>query len=151
MTMKGNPLRQLGLVFLLLGAVFLPVRMVTRHAPVFSDTLREKSVSSTGKQTLHTGTLAVKAAPHPLSLSVTHQGQELLPGAVPAVNGEYKASVSLPGDADLLVSARWGDDAPHAVRVEFSPEGAYISTARDFWSGRELRDVMTLPATSSPR
>jgi len=145
LTMKGNPLKQLALVLLLLGAVFPVVLMVMRHTIVPGKGVA-KHPTAEEPQRLG-GTLVVKAAPPPRSLSVTEQGKELLQGVVPATGGEYRTPASLPSGTDLLVTARWDDELPHALRVEFRPAGHFKPEGRDFWAGRELRDVMTL---SSP-
>lgn len=151
--MKGNPLRQFGLVLLLLGAAFFPVHMLTRHETAAQKTRAGQSPSpAPAPPPLLTGTLLLKSAPLPLTLSVTFRGRDLLQGVTPDRDGEYRTGITLPPDADLLVTARWKDDAPHAVRAEFrSEEGAFPSAEKSFWSGRELQDVLTLPSTPLAR
>lgn len=145
--MKGNPALRTVLVLLLLAAVLYPVAQVISRgghpAPQASapatPTLQAKQQSSLP------GTLRIRTAPAPLTLNVTTGGTVILQASDPNGGGEVSKELSLPPGSDLLVRAEWPDDRPHALHAEFLPSGTNAPVARDYWSGRTLEDVLSLP------
>jgi hypothetical protein len=140
--MKGNPALQTVLVLLLLAAVYYPVSRVISHGehPV-------KSPFPTAARQLPClpGTLRIRTAPPPLRLGVTSGKKVVLDAKETTGQGEFAAELFLPPGSDLLIRAEWGDDRPHALRAEFLPSGTNGTVSRDYWSGRVLEDVLTLP------
>lgn len=143
--MKGNPALRTVLALLLLAAVFYPVsRVISRGEhpmPLPSST----PVSPADPPESLTGTLRIKTAPAPLRLQVTTGGKVVLEATVSNGRGEFTNQLSLPPGSDLIVRAEWADELPHALHAEFLPSGTNASVSRDYWSGRRLEDVLSLP------
>ncbi|NBZ96407.1 MAG: hypothetical protein EBR40_08285 [Proteobacteria bacterium] len=143
--MKGNPALRTILVLLLLAAVAYPVsRVISRgkHSVSFPSL----SPATTSVQNLLlTGTLRIKTAPAPLRLEVTSSGKILFEAKEKNDRGEVSKELSLPPGSDLIVRAEWADDRPHALHAEFLPSGTNDPVVRDYWSGRMLEDVLSLP------
>jgi hypothetical protein len=59
--------------------------------------------------------------------------------------GEYRKSVQLASGTDLVVTADWDDDHPHALQAEIQLEGRPLPQKNTFWSGRILEDTISLP------
>jgi hypothetical protein len=139
--MKGNPALRTLLVLFLLGVILIPVRwVVSRHQPAVSS-----PSPASRKEESHRGTLSVKAAPQPSSLTIISLGKPILSIADATGTGIWSRELVLPAGSDLIVRAEWWDDRPHALRAEFIPEDGSPSAAKDFWAGRSLEDTLSLP------
>ena len=143
--MKGNPALRTVLVLLLLAAVAYPVsRVISR-----SDHPIPHSPSTTPSPANHpeslTGMLRIKIAPAPLHLEVSSGGKVVLEATDSNRRGEFTSQLSLPPGSDLIVRAEWSDELPHALHAEFIPSGTNASVSRDYWSGRTMEDVLSLP------
>jgi hypothetical protein len=64
--------------------------------------------------------------------------------------GEYRAAVDLAKGIDLVVSAKWPDDEPHAVRVEVYIHGYQAHLEKSFWAQGSLEDIFVLPDSFLP-
>jgi hypothetical protein len=144
--MKGNPALRTVLVLLLLAAVAYPVLRVISHGEhPGTATTSAPSPASQAKPVSLTGTLRIRTAPAPLRLEVTSSGKALLEAKETNDRGEAAKELSLPPGSDLIVRAEWSDDRPHALHAEFLPSGTNAPVGRDYWSGRTLEDVLSLP------
>jgi hypothetical protein len=142
--MKGNPALRTVLVLLLLAALAYPVSRVISHGE-HPATAPDSSPASPSKPASLTGTLRIRTAPAPLRLEVTSSGKILSEAKETNDRGEVSKEVSLPPGSDLIVRAEWADDRPHALHAEFLPSGTNAPVGRDYWSGRTLEDVLSLP------
>lgn len=146
--MKGNPILRLCIVLLLLAAVVVPVCRLTLKSnprPELPSPTQERpgTIKPSG------GRLFLHAAPAPLRCAITLRGKILLTESNLLSPGEYAADAEVtPGD-DLLITAEWADENPHAVRAEFSSQGMTVPVARSYWAKRSLEDVLSIPADQS--
>jgi len=150
--MKGNPLLRLSLVLLLLAAVLVPVCILTTppRKPSLTPATPQHGPSKPATMKPLPGRLLLHAAPSPLRCSVTLQGKPLLTERNLLAPGEYGADVRIPPDADLLVTAEWTDGTPHAVLVEFFPEGTGTLTTKSYWAKRSLEDTLSVTVSTAP-
>lgn len=153
--MKGNPILRLCLVLLLLAGVLVPVcRLALTDGQADSTANAAPSPSpatseSGSTSSLLSGRLLLHAAPSALSCAITLRGKTLLTEKNLLSPGEYAADAQVaPGD-DLLITAEWSDELPHAVRVEFLPQGMSTPVSRSYWAKHALEDVLTIPATTA--
>ena len=143
--MKGNPALRTVLVLLLLAAVAYPVSRVISRGD-HSDSPRSPSPTSRAKVDCMTGTLRIRTAPDPISLVVISAGKTVLEARGQNLLGnDISKELSLASGSDLIVKAEWSDDRLHALRAEFIPDGTNAPVSRDYWSGRTLEDVLSLP------
>jgi hypothetical protein len=150
--MKGNPLLRLSLILIALIAVFWPVFKITRHSetlqlppppsiPAVANTLSPKtSVTSTLRVTL-----LLHAAPSPLHCAISQHGLSLLSEKNLVSPGEYRTAVEITPGEDLLVTATWKDDDPHALRVEALVHGYQAPLEKTFWAQQTLEDTLPIP------
>lgn len=148
--MKGNPILRLCLVLLLLAAVLVPVCRLTL---TMGSDRRSDIPSATQGRAVTTkpsgGRLLLQTAPSPLRCAITLRGKTLLTESNLLSTGEYAAEAEVtPGD-DLLVTAEWADETPHAVRAEFSSRGMTVPVVRSYWAKGSLEDVLTIPVTQA--
>ena len=154
--MKGNPLFRLGVVLLLLGAVLWPVWKLTSRdrqqnlpsTPV-PDSSRTSHETPPRAATLR-ATLILHAAPSPLHCSIRQQGILLLSEKDMIAPGEYRAAVDLAKGVDLVISADWSVEEPHAVRAEVYVHGYQTHLEKSFWAQRSLEDSFVLPESFLP-
>ena len=141
--MKGNPALRTVLVLLLLAAVAYPVSRVISHTdhPAPSPA----TATPATQPSLLSGTLNIKTAPAPLRIEVTSGGKVILLVSQPKELSEITKEISLPYGSDLLVRADWQDDQHHALHAEFLSHGTNAPVSHDYWSGRTLEDVLSLP------
>jgi hypothetical protein len=142
--MKGNPALRTVLVLLLLVAVSYPVSRVISHRE-HQASAPFPSPASPSKPACITGTLRIMTAPAPLRIEVMSAGKVMLEARETDDRGGVAKEVSLPPGSDLIVRAEWADDRPHALHAEFIPSGTNAPVSRDYWSGRTLEDVLSLP------
>ena len=152
--MKGNPLIRLALVLIVLGAVLVPVFRITssRHAmESMIDAQREDRapIHPQIKDTLR-ATIIIHAAPTPSECSVIQGGRTLLTQKDSFAKGEYRTAVEITKGEDLVVSAQWGDEEPHALRTEVLVHGYQVPLEKSFWAQKELRDTMSIPSSFLP-
>jgi hypothetical protein len=162
--MKGNPLLRLGIVLLVLAAVLWPVCRLTLHRatpqavmPITNST--ETHTSSTpdasdllklGKRPTLRATLLLHAAPSPQHCLITQAGRKLLTKNDQISPGEYRAAIEITKGEDLLVSADWGDEEPHALRLEVLVHGYQAPLEKSFWAQKTLEDTLPLPKSFLP-
>lgn len=142
--MKGYPALRSALVLLLLAAVFYPVSRVISRGDHRERHL-SPAITPSGKQSSLCGTLRIRTAPEPLRLEVTAGGKAVLGSKDSATPGDFTKEISVPSGSDLVLRAAWSDDHPHALHAEFLPAGTDAPVSRDYWSGRTLEDVLSLP------
>jgi hypothetical protein len=142
--MKGNPALQTVLVFLLLGTISLPVGRVISHAKHPVTPSSSATASPVNQTTSLTGTLMIKTAPAPLRLEVTSGGKIVL-SANEIKDPNLSKDLTLPSGGDLVLRADWQDDKPHALHAEFLSHGTNPPVTHDYWAGRTLEDVLSLP------
>ena len=94
-------------------------------------------------------TLLLIAAPPPLHCSITQNGVVLLNESNRVSTGKYRAAVEIDKGRDLLVTADWNDDDPHAVRAEVLL-GYQSPLEKSFWAGRSLEDTLPVPESFLP-
>ena len=141
--MKGNPILRLILVLFLLAAVLVPVcRLALNEPQPAVTTASEKAESASA---LLDGRLLLHTAPAPLRCAVTLRGKTLLKEKDLLSSGEYASDVRVARGDDLVITAEWSDDNPHAVRADFLQPGMTTPVTRTFWAKRSLEDVLTIP------
>jgi hypothetical protein len=59
--------------------------------------------------------------------------------------GEYRTAVEITPGEDLLVTATWKDDDPHALRVEALVHGYQAPLEKTFWAQQTLEDTLPIP------
>lgn len=154
--MKGNPILRLCLVLLLLAGVLVPVCRLaltdgqTLPAATATNAAPSPATSESGSaSSLLPGRLLLHAAPSVLRCAITLRGKPLLTEKDLLSPGEYAVDAKVaPGD-DLVISAEWSDELPHAVRAEFLPQGMSTPVSRSYWAKRSLEDVLTIPAPTA--
>ncbi len=155
--MKGNPLLLLSLIFIVLIAVFLPVLKITQHSSALPHPVPlSLSVVSNSISPQHpvTSTLRVTlllhAAPSPLHCSISQHGVSLLSEKDLVSSGEYRTAVEIVKGEDLLVTATWRDDDPHALRAEVLVHGYQTPLEKTFWAQQSLEDTLPIPESFLP-
>lgn len=160
--MKGNPLLRLIIILILLIAVFWPVLKITHPAVVPSPTAAtysspQNTGSSQGDQggqkniasTLRV-ILLVHAAPSPLHCSISQGGVRLLTESNAISPGEYRTDVEISKGEDLLVTADWKNEEPHALRTEVLVQGYQAPLEKTFWAQQSLEDTLPIPDSFLP-
>lgn len=152
--MKGNPLLRLCLILLLLAAVLVPVYRLTLstvQGSSESSSSAPKSVASdeASNAALH-GRLLLRAAPSPIRCAVSLGGKTIMTEKNLLSPGEYGTDMEIAPGTDLLITAEWSDRNPHAVRVEFQPDGMTAPITGNYWANGSLEDVLTIPVSPIP-
>jgi len=144
-------------VLLLLGAVLWPVWELTSEG--HSHDLPSNPIVAAGSVTSPGGsarpatlraTLLLHTAPAPLHCAIRQQGVLLLSEKDMVSPGEYRAAVDLAKGLDLVISADWSDDDPHAVRAEVYVHGYQAHLEKSFWAQRTLEDSFVIPDSFLP-
>jgi hypothetical protein len=135
------------MVLLFLAVVAYPVsRVISRGGhPVTTSASDTGIPSSSANPSSISGTLSIRTAPVPLHIEVTYSGKTLLQANQTNDSGEVTKQLSLPSGSELIVKAEWSDNRAHALHAEFLSNGTNSPIARDYWSGRNLEDVLSLP------
>ena len=152
--MKGNPLLRLCLILLLLAAVLVPVCRLTLTTVETSSQSASSAPNSVvrdeGAKGVLRGRLLLRAAPSPIRFAVSLGGKTLVTEKNLLSPGEYGTDTEIPSGTDLLITAEWSDGKPHAVHVEFQPEGMTEPITASFWANRSLEDILTIPESPLP-
>ena len=142
--MKGSPILRLIIILMILAAVFWPVFRVTHHTaenvPKMPLTDTQAPISSSLR-----ATILLHTAPPPLHCSVTVRGKILLTEKDLIAPGEYRASVEISKGDDLVITADWKDDDPHALRAEVLIHGYQVPLEKNFWAQHSLEDTFSIP------
>lgn len=145
--MRGHPALQSVIVLLLLGAAVYPVLRLVRAHDRAHDLFQVEAPIPSSTETSSTlfGTLSVTASPEPITMTVTAGGKQVMGLRDATSPGIYSRELSLSHGQDLLVTATWSDDRPHALRIALDPTGTNTPVSRDCWAGRQLQDTLSLP------
>lgn len=153
--MKGSPLLRIALILLLLAVVFWPVFKVTQK----SKTTLQATASPTPDSTQNgahgilaslPATLLLHAAPAPIHCSVSQNGIVLLTESNSISPGEYRSTVNITKGDDLLITAQWSDEEPHALRAEVLVHGYQSHLEKSFWGQRQVEDTLPVPESFLP-
>ena len=168
--MKGNPLLRFAIVLLVLAAVLWPVCRLTLHGnssqaqePLTSATATNSSAATTSstpspisssmcsaqRPTLR-ATLLLHAAPSPQHCLISQAGKNLLTEKDQISPGEYRTAVEITTGEDLLITADWGDEEPHALRVEVLVHGYQAPLEKNFWGQKSVEDTLPIPESFLP-
>ena len=169
--MKGNPLLRFAVVLFVLAAVLWPVFRLTLHkspavasgpltnstvtsASPTTDNSSESSASNSAlgsakKPTLR-ATLLLHAAPSPQHCLISQSGKNLLTEKDQISPGEYRTAVEITKGDDLLISADWGDEEPHALRLEVLVHGYQTPLEKSFWGQKTVEDTLPIPESFLP-
>ena len=149
--MKGNPILRLTVILILLGAVFWPVFRITRRV---SENSTESSASGIPSEPPITSTLRatllLHTAPSPLRCSVSQHGITLLTEKNLIAPGEYRTAVEIIRGEDLIITAEWKSEEPHALRAEVLIHGYQVPLEKNFWAQRSLEDSFPIPDSLLP-
>lgn len=151
--MKGNPLLRIAIILLILTAVFWPVFKITKHPETASPHIVPESRPSPSPGAITSSlraTLLVHTAPLPLHCSISQHGVVLLSESNVISPGEYRASVEIAKGEDLVITADWNDENPHAIRTEVLIHGYQIPLEKSFWAQRSLEDTLPIPESFLP-
>lgn len=162
--MKGNPLLRLAIVLLVLAAVLWPVCHLTLHRatplavmPIATSTQPHKSSTPDASDLLKSGmrptlraTLLLHAAPSPQHCRITQAGRKLLTEKDQISRGEYRTAIEITKGDDLLISADWGDEEPHALRLEVLVHGYQAPLEKSFWGQKTVEDTLSIPESFLP-
>ena len=153
--MKGTPLLRIALILLLLAAVFWPVFKITQKpkATLQTETSPTPLPDQKATQTISSSlpaTLLLHAAPAPLHCSVSQHGVVLLTESNSISPGEYRSSIGLTKGDDLLITAEWQDEEPHALRLEVLVHGYQSHLEKSFWGERRIEDTLSVPESFLP-
>ena len=146
--MKGNPHLRIAIILLFLVAVLWPVFKITRkqEPPEVISTNNESKNSNPPLRV----TLLLHAAPLPIHCSISQRGVALLTETNSIAPGEYRAAVEIMRGEDLLISAGWKDDSPHAIHAEVLVHGYQIPLEKSYWAQRSLEDTLPIPESFLP-
>jgi len=165
--MKGNPLLRLAIVLLVLVAVLWPVCRLTLHraiplavmpVSIYTETNASSTpdaavtsplLSSEKRPTLR-ATLLLHAAPSPQHCLITQAERKLLTEKDQISPGEYRTAIEITKGEDLLVSADWGDEEPHALRLEVLVHGYQAPLEKSFWGQKTVEDTIPIPESFLP-
>jgi hypothetical protein len=103
-----------------------------------------------GKRPTLRATLLLHAAPSPQHCLITQTGRKLLAENDQISPGEYRAAIEITKGEDLLVSADWSDEEPHALRLEVLIHGYQAPLEKSFWAQKKLEDTLSLPVSLLP-
>ena len=167
--MKGNPLLRFAVVLLVLAAVLWPVFRLTLHKSpaVASGPLTNSTVTSASPTTDNSSeslisnlgsakgptlraTLLLHAAPSPQHCLISQSGKNLLTEKDQISPGEYRTAVEITKGDDLLISADWGDEEPHALRLEVLVHGYQAPLEKSFWGQKTVEDTLPIPESFLP-
>jgi hypothetical protein len=149
--MKGNPLLRIAVILLLLGAVFWPVLKIT--SPAKSSLQPSVSPAQTNSPTISSAlsaTILLHSAPAPAHCSVSQHGVILLSESNAIAPGEYRASIPITKGDDLLITASWKDEEPHAIRLEVLVHGYQAHLEKTYWAQGQLEDTLPIPESFLP-
>lgn len=146
--MKGNPLLRIAIILLFLAAVLWPVFKITRKQAA-PEVISSNNESKNSPSPLRV-TLLLHAAPSPIHCSISQGSVVLLTESNSIAPGEYRAAVEITKGEDLLISAGWKDDSPHAIRAEVLVHGYQIPLEKSYWSQRSLEDTLPIPESFLP-
>jgi hypothetical protein len=157
--MKGNPLLRFAVVLLVLAAVLWPVCRMTLHkspaqeSPITdssSDSSASNSALASGKRPTLRATLLLHAAPSPQHCLISQAGRKLLTEKDQISPGEYRSAVEMSKGEDLLIAADWGDEEPHALRLEVLVHGYQAPLEKSFWGQKTVEDTLPIPESFLP-
>lgn len=151
--MKGRPGLRIALVLLLLAFVFWPILKITRNAGPSGTTPPTPIAVSTTQPPIDAALNAIlllHTAPTPLKCSVTQNGLTLLCETNLIAPGEYWNNIRLTKGEDLLITAKWGDSDPHALKAELMVQGYQVHLEKIFWSQESLEDTLPIPDSFLP-
>jgi hypothetical protein len=152
--MKGNPLLRLCIILLLLAAVLIPVCRLTlttvESSSESASSAPKSMVRDEGSKAVLRGRFLLRAAPSPIRCAVSLGGKTIMTEKNLLSPGEYGTDMEIPPGTDLLITAEWSDRKPHAVRVEFQPEGMTAPITASYWANGSLEDVLTIPESPVP-
>jgi hypothetical protein len=162
--MKGNPLLRLAIVLLVLVAVLWPVCNLTLHRanpqavmPITNSTETHTSSTPDASDLLNSekrptlrATLLLHAAPSPQHCRITQAGRKLLTEKDQISPGEYRTAIEITKGEDLLISADWGDEEPHALRLEVLVHGYQAPLEKSFWGQKTVEDTLSIPESFLP-
>jgi hypothetical protein len=162
--MKGNPLIRLAIVLLVLAAVLWPVCRLTMHRGALQAMEPLSATSKTNESTPSGAseasipkkrpplsvTLLLHAAPSPQHCLITQAGRKLLTEKDQISPGEYRTAVEMAKGEDLLISADWGDEEPHALRLEVLVHGFQPPLEKSFWGKKSIEDSLPIPPSFLP-
>jgi hypothetical protein len=149
--MKGNPLLRIAVILLLLAAVFWPVLKIT--SPSKSSLPPSVAPAQTNSQTISSAlsaTILLHGAPVPAHCSVSQHGVLLLSETNSIAPGEYRASAAITKGDDLLITASWNDEEPHAIRLEVLVHGYQAHLEKTYWAQSQLEDTLPVPESFLP-
>ena len=167
--MKGNPLLRFAVVLLVLAAVLWPVCRMTLHknpaqgpesltnsmatstSPTTDGSSSDSaSTLSAGKRPTLRATLLLHAAPSPQHCLITQAGRKLLTEKDQISVGEYRSAIEITKGEDLLIAADWGDEEPHALRLEVLVHGYQAPPEKSFWGQKNVEDTLPIPESFLP-
>ncbi|MGC1481908.1 MAG: hypothetical protein WA771_15520 [Chthoniobacterales bacterium] len=138
--MTGSPLLRLALVVIALIALAIPLAQVASSPATTSS--EESAGASPTPAVKRSVSLQLDVTAPPQDFGITLVGQPI------ASDPTQPVTLTIPpAGADLVVSAKWPDAGPHAVRVRASEDGNPIAE-QTFWAAESLEDVLTLPASA---
>ena len=149
--MKGNPLLRIAVILLLLAAVFWPVLKITSPSkPPLPPAVSPAQTNSPTISSALSATILLHGAPAPAHCSVSQHGVVLLSETNLIAPGEYRASVPIAKGDDLLITASWHDEEPHAVRLEVLIHGYQAHLEKTYWAQSQLEDTLPVPESFLP-
>ena len=167
--MKGNPLFRFAVVLLVLAGVLWPVYRMTLHkSPVqepealTNSTVTSASPTTDGSSSDSASTLSARkrptlratlllhAAPSPQHCLITQAGRKLLTEKDQISVGEYRSAIEITKGEDLLIAADWGDEEPHALRLEVLVHGYQAPLEKSFWGQKNVEDTLPIPESFLP-
>ena len=142
---------RLVVILILLGVVFWPVFKITHRATVNSPVLSVSTHPSEAPITSSLrATVLLHAAPSPLYCSVSQHGTTFLTKKNLVAPGEYRAAVEITKGEDLIITANWQNEEPHALRAEVLIHGYQVPLEKTFWVQRSLEDSFPIPESFLP-
>ena len=145
--MKGNPILRLAVILILLGVVFWPVFKITHRATVnfpAPSASTHPSEAPPINSSLR-ATVLLHTAPSPRHCSVSQHGTTLLTEKNLVAPGEYRAAVEITKGDDLIITADWQNEEPHALRAEVLIHGYQVPIEKTFWAQQSLEDSFPIP------
>jgi hypothetical protein len=103
-----------------------------------------------GKRPTLRATLLLHAAPSPQHCLITQAGTKLLTEKDQISRGEYRTAIEITKGEDLLISADWGDEEPHALRLEVLVHGYQAPLEKSFWGQKTVEDTLSIPESFLP-
>jgi hypothetical protein len=94
--------------------------------------------------------LLLHAAPSPQHCLISQSGKNLLTEKDQISPGEYRTAVEITKGDDLLISADWGDEEPHALHLEVLVHGYQAPLEKSFWGQKTVEDTLPIPESFLP-